>query len=99
MPLARAAYHAGAAREQSVGRTLDAEPTSVQNVRVDHRRLHIATTHQRLNRADVVAGLKEMSRETVAQRLRTDRLGNPDLACGIVHGALEHRFVEMKPLR
>jgi len=54
---------------------------------------------QLLDRTDVVAGLEEMCRETMSQGVRADRLGNANLPCGIVNGALEYRLVEMKSLR
>ena len=54
---------------------------------------------QLFERADVAAGLEEVGREAVAQRVRTNWLGNPGLAYRVVDGALGHRFVERKPLR
>ena len=97
--LVRAGYHAGASHEQSVGWALDAMPASVQDMRVDHRRLHVAMAQQLLDRADIVAGLEEVSREAVAQGVRTNWLGNPGRPCRVVDGALGNRLVEMKPLR
>lgn len=40
---------------QSVGRTANAAPTSVQDMGVDHRGAHISVPQQFLDRSDVIA--------------------------------------------
>lgn len=42
-------------------------PASVQHVRVDHRRLHIAVAQEILHGADIVAGFKQVRRSPESQ--------------------------------
>jgi hypothetical protein len=53
-----------------------AHPVSaaVQHMSVDLSRLHILVPEQFLHRADVVAVFQQVGRETVAQRMCTDRI-------------------------
>ena len=49
------------------------------------------------NGSDVVAILEEMRRERVAQRVRCGVFRDPGAQDGHLHGALEHRFVQVVP--
>jgi hypothetical protein len=46
---------------------------TVQDMRVDHRGVHVAVAQQFLDRADVLPTLKQARSEWVAQRVRTNR--------------------------
>ena len=49
-------------------------PALVEDVRVDHRRLHVRVAQQFLHGADVVAVFEQVRREAVAERVAADRL-------------------------
>ena len=66
---------------------------------VDHGRADVLVAQELLDGPEIVAGLEEVSREAVAQGVRTNWLGNPGRPCRVVDGALGNRLVEMKPLR
>src|SRR6476659_5616012 len=57
-----AAAKRGRERSPPVRRTPHPPPSSIQHVRVDHRRAHTLVAEQFLHRADVVAVLEEMRR-------------------------------------
>jgi hypothetical protein len=50
---------------QGIGRTPDAQGTSIQDVCVDHRRADIRLAEQFLHRSDVVSVLEQMRRKGV----------------------------------
>jgi hypothetical protein len=47
----------------------DSAPTAIQDVGVDHGRLHVRVAEEFLHRPDVIAGLEQMSRERMSQRM------------------------------
>ena len=49
--------------------------------------------HELLHRADVVAALKQVSREAVTQRVRPNRFVDACAACSLTNGALHRRFM------
>ena len=51
----------------NIGWTYNAEPAAIENVRVDLSCPNISMAEKFLNRADIVAGFKELSREAVAE--------------------------------
>ena len=57
-----------------VERAADAERTGLEDVGVDHRRAHVIVAEQLLDGADIVAGLEEVGREAMAQRVATGGL-------------------------
>src|SRR3954464_7689310 len=59
----------------------DTAAAAIEHVRIDHRRVHVLVAEELLDGADVVAGLQEMGRKAVAQRVRGDRLANARLPC------------------
>jgi hypothetical protein len=48
---------------QTTGRTSDAERTSVENVRIDHRRADIRMAEQLLDGSNVIAILEQVRRK------------------------------------
>ena len=56
---------------QPVGRTPHSQRSSIEHVRVHHRRRHVRMPQQLLHRSDVVAVLEKVSCEGVAQRILT----------------------------
>lgn len=54
-----------------IERATHSAPTTVQHVRVDHRRRHVPVPEQLLNGADVVPVLEQVRRERVPQRVAT----------------------------
>jgi len=68
--------------------TLDAAPSSAQNVRVNHCCFDILVAKKFLYRADVVATFEQMRREAMSKRVTTAALNYPSLAkcasnCGL----------------
>ena len=61
-------------RLSRVQRAADGHSTSVEDVEVDHRGLDVLVAEQLLHCADVVAVLKQMGGEAVAQGVRRDAL-------------------------
>jgi len=54
---------------QGVERALDAEPATVQNVGVCHRRTHVFVTQQLLNGSYVIPGVQQMCCKRMPQRM------------------------------
>lgn len=54
---------------QPVQRTPHATAAPIQHMRVDHRRTHIPVAKQLLDRPDVIAGLEQMRRKRMPQRV------------------------------
>ena len=67
-------------RSQPIGRTLDPQPATVQHVRVDHRRTHVAMPQQLLHRPDVIAVLEQVRYYSRWERKDTSEARFP--ACG-----------------
>src|SRR5450432_3988469 len=59
------------------------------HVRVDHRGLEVGMAQQLLHRADVVAILKQVGREAMAQRMATRRLADAGPAHSPLDGTLD----------
>lgn len=77
----------------AIGRTFDTQSTTIQHVRVDHGRRHVAVTQQLRNRSNVATALQEMRRERVPEGMTRRPLGDlrsPDRA-------LEHGLVQVVP--
>ena len=74
-------------------RALDSPAPAIEDVRVDHRRLHARVAEQFLHRADVVAGLQEMRRERVTKDVRRDGLVDCRAERRIPHRALDRLLV------
>ena len=62
---------------QMIGRTRHAQPATVENVRVDHRRAQIGVPEQFLNGPDVRPALEQMGREGVPERVNVARFVMP----------------------
>ena len=71
------------AEPQSIQWAADAGVASVEDVRVDHGRLHAAVAEQLLDRADVVAVLEQVGREGVAQGVGGHALAQARLPGGV----------------
>ena len=54
---------------------VDPFPSPVQDVGIDHRRLHVLMPEQFLNRADIIAIFQQVRGERVSQRVAAHRLG------------------------
>ena len=75
--------------------TSDRKPSALQDVGVDHRRLHVLVAEEFLNRADVVAVGGQVGGEAMAQGVRGDVFVDAGLAGGIAHGALDGAGVDV----
>jgi hypothetical protein len=82
--------------------------TAVKDVRVDHRGGYLLVPEEFLDRANallhaallrVLGLLEQIGGEAVAQRVGSDGLRNPSMPRGGVNGLLQHRFVNVVPLR
>ena len=73
----------------------DAEAASVEDVGVDHGGLPVAVAEEFLDRADIVAGLEQVRREGVAERVARRALGDVGLADGAGDGALHGTLMQM----
>src|SRR2546429_9054357 len=62
--------------EEPVGRRTHGAGSPIQDVRVDHRRPHVAMSEEGLDRPDVVAVLEEVRRERMPEG-STQRLADP----------------------
>ncbi len=72
-------------------------PGTVQNVRIDHRRIQALVPEQRLDGSDVIAVLDEVGREGVTQRVASDLAFDARAAARLSDGPLEHSFVKVMP--
>jgi hypothetical protein len=72
-----------------------ATSTSVQDVRIDHRRAHVLVAQELLSGPNVVAILKEVRRKRMTERMATGRLGDPCRASGFFDGLLNDGFVQV----
>lgn len=72
--------------------THDAQRTSVDDVRVDHRGADVLVAEQGLNGAEVGAGFEQVRREAVAERVTggalVDRGGRGGVANGLLQGGV-----------
>ncbi len=73
----------------------DAPAAPVQDVRVYHCRPHVPVPEQLLDRSDVVARFKKVSRKTVTQCVRTCGFGDLPLANRRLHRLLDDRFMKV----
>ena len=62
---------------QSIPRAADGQAASIEDMRVQHRRSHIAMPEQLLDRADVISPFEQMGRKRVAQAVARRWLCNP----------------------
>ncbi len=79
----------------SIERAANPEPTAVQNVGINHRRGHVAVAEEFLDGSDVLAGLEQVGREGVPERVARRGYGDPGSAHGLLHRPLEDRFVQV----
>ena len=84
-------------RQEIVDRALHRPATTVENVGVDHGPGNVAVTEEFLDGADVVPSFQKMRREAMAERVRSDGLGDGGRASSGVNGLLHDRFVQMMP--
>ena len=82
-------------KSKTISRALNASPTAIENVSVDHRRAHVGVPQQLLHRANVVAVFHEMSREGMAQSVAAGGLGDARLDAGFFERSLEDGFMEV----
>jgi hypothetical protein len=73
----------------------NAERTTVEDVRVDHRRSHVAVPKQLLDRANIVACLEEVSGKTVAERVAGGGLGQAQRADCVTKSSLKDGFMQV----
>ena len=73
---------------QGVQRALDTLSASVQDVRIDHRRLDVLVAQKLLYRADVVPVLKEVGCERMAKRVGRGAFHDSRLLDGRFDGLL-----------
>jgi len=76
-------------------RTLHGTTTSVQNVRVDHRRGNVFVAEQLLNRPDVGAIVEKVRGEGMAQRMRRRVLRDARVSQRVAERTLYHFGAEV----
>jgi len=81
---------------QPIERALDTQATSVEHVRVHHRRAHIGMAEQFLDGPDIRPGLEEVRCERVPEGVARPALREPGPARSLGHRALDRRLVQMK---
>jgi hypothetical protein len=81
--------------EEAVAGALDGGWTAVEKMGVEHRGCDVLVAQELLDGADVVAVLKEMGRERVAERMAGDALGDASRAGGAGNGGLKDSLVEV----
>src|SRR5258708_6463216 len=80
---------------QSVQWAFNPHRPLAQDMRVKHRGANVRVSQQFLNRADVVARLQKMGRETMAERMTARRPSDARLADGGLHRTLNAFLVNM----
>jgi hypothetical protein len=70
-------------------------PSSVEDVRVDHRRRDIPVPHELLYSPNVVPLLQKMGSERMPKGMAGDPFGKSGTGGSLLHGLLEHRFVQV----
>jgi hypothetical protein len=79
---------------QAIQRTCHAPPAAIEHVGVNHCRAHVLVAEEFLHGADVVAGLKQMGGERMAQGMATRRFGNSRIPNGPLDGPLQDLLIE-----
>ena len=69
--------------------------STIEDVRVDHRRSDVPVPQQLLYRPNVVPFLKKMGSERMPKGMTGNRFGKSGTGGGLLYGFLEHRFVQM----
>ena len=69
--------------------------SSVEDVRVDHRRSDAPVPQQLLYRPNVVPFFQKMGSERMPKSMAGDPLGKSGTGGSLLHGLLEHRFVHV----
>lgn len=67
---------------------MDGEAAALENVGVDHGRLHVLVAQKLLDGSDVVSVGQQVGCEGMAQGVGSDVFLEPRLAGGVAHGAL-----------
>jgi len=78
---------------QVVERAFHTSATTIENVCVDHRRLHVVVPQQLLNRPDVAASHQQVRGEGMTQRMATGPLVDPRRHDRRPHRPLHQRLV------
>jgi hypothetical protein len=74
------------------------QPAPIQDMRVNHRRLHIFVTQQFLHGPNIVALLEQMQqmrRKTVAKGMTTDAFGDLCRTICLAHGPLQTTLTDV----
>jgi hypothetical protein len=91
-------------RSKRIERATNTAPTSVQYMRVDHRRLDTRVTEQLLHGSNIVARLQQMGGERMSQdTIEVSRFVNKDqpgfVECVLIDAAgTRHLFIEKGPI-
>ena len=76
--------------EHPVGRAPDAGRTTVEDMRVDHGRVHVPVAQQFLDGLDIVAVREQVGREGVPQGVPAGPLGDAGPPDRLLDGPLEN---------
>ena len=82
---------------QSVKRTLDPSPTSVQHMGIDHRRFDVIVSKQLLNSPDIVPLFEQMGGKGMTQSVAASRFEDTRLKPRFFESFLYNCFVKMMP--
>ena len=69
--------------------------SSVEDMRVDHRRSDVPVPQQLLYSPNVVPLLQKMGSERMPKGMACDPFGKSGTGGSLLHGLLEHRFVQV----
>ena len=81
-----------------VGRAVNAAPTTIQNVGINHGRAHILVPQKLLHGSDIIAVLQQTGSKRMAKCVRTGWLRDTSLKPRVLDGFLEDRLVEVVSL-
>lgn len=80
---------------RSIERADHSSASSVEDMRVDHGRLHALMSEELLNGSNVVPIFQQVCRERMTKRVRGHPFREPDPKCGLANGLLHYRLVEV----
>ena len=73
-----------------------AEPSTIEDVRVNHRRAHVPVPQEFLYCPDVIPILQEVRRKGMPKRVAAHPLRDPRPSHGLRHRALHRRLMQVK---
>src|SRR2546423_15626994 len=82
---------------QPVGWAPHALSSTIQYMRIDHRRPHVGVAEELLHRPDIGPGFEQVRRKGMAKGVARHALPEPSATACVGHGPLDHRLMQMVP--